>query len=53
VSDPQLVWQIQGSTNLQDWEILGLITNTPGVFQFLDPAANSMPWRFYQAIPWP
>jgi len=53
LSDPQLIWQILGSTNFATWEVLGTVTNTEGEVQFTDPGALSRPYRFYRAAPGP
>ena len=48
-SDPQLVWQIVGSSNLTSWQTVGNVTNSPGEIQFTDPTATGIPLRFYRA----
>ena len=53
LSDPQLIWQILGSTNFTTWEVLGTVTNTEGQVQFTDPGALIRPRRFYRAAPGP
>jgi hypothetical protein len=41
-----------GTTNMSDpnWEDLITVTNTAPAMQFLDPAANNLPRRFYRAV---
>ena len=34
---PQQIWQIQASSNLTTWYLLGIVTNGPGGLQFTDP----------------
>ena len=42
---------IAASTNLIDWELIGVATeNTLGAFEFEDPAAARFPARFYRII---
>jgi hypothetical protein len=53
LGDPQLSWQIQGSTNLSGWVNLGTVTNSFGEVQFTDPAADNFPSRSYRAAPSP
>jgi hypothetical protein len=52
-SDPQLVWQVQVSTNLSAWSSLGTVTNAIGQMQFTDPAPPNAPARFYRGLPSP
>jgi hypothetical protein len=49
-SDPQLVWQILGSSNLTSWQFVGNATNSSGQIQFTDPASPRGPVRFYKAL---
>jgi len=42
---------IVGSTNLQDWNSVGTVTNTYGTVQITDPAATNLPYRFYRETP--
>lgn len=43
-------YRVWASTNLMDWELLGMATATaPGWFQFEDAAATNWPQRFYRA----
>ena len=53
ISDPQLAWQILGSSNLTSWQLLGIVTNAFGEVQFTDPTATGSPSRFYKAQPQP
>jgi hypothetical protein len=53
LSDPQMIWQILGSSNLSPWQYLGTVTNVEGQVQFTDPGAVSLPNRFYKAAPGP
>ncbi len=43
------IFQVSGSTNLTQWDPLGMVTNVSGSAQFTDPAALNMPTRFYTA----
>jgi hypothetical protein len=46
--EPGVAYQVLGSTNLLDWELL-FSTNTPnGFFQFVDPEYPARPLRFYR-----
>ena len=40
---------IVGSTNLQDWNSVGTVTNTYGTVQITDVSATNLPHRFYRA----
>jgi len=53
LSEPQLIWQILGSSNFNTWQYLGTVTNVEGQVQFTDPGAVSLPRRFYRAAPGP
>lgn len=45
-------YQIQVSTNLQDWSSLGSVLATNSTFQFVDTGATNRPPRFYRvALP--
>ena len=47
---PNLVYQIQASTNLVDWVAIGQTTaGTNGLFQFVDTNKNLYPSRFYRS----
>ena len=50
ISKPQQVWQIQVSTNLITWSILGTVTNGSGGLKFSDPTVAQAPVKFYKAI---
>jgi hypothetical protein len=50
LSAPQTSWQILGSTNLNNWDLLGTVTNTSGTVQFTDPTALGRSARFYRAL---
>jgi hypothetical protein len=42
-------WAVSGSTNLWDWQLLGLPTQlSPGLFEYTDPDAPQFPTRFYR-----
>jgi len=43
------VYQIEGSTNLLDWSVVKVLTNTYGSTAFTDPAATTFGYRFYRA----
>jgi outer membrane protein assembly factor BamB len=45
-------YAIQASTNLVDWEAVGVVTYPGKTVDFLDPAATNHPVRFYRAV-WP
>ena len=45
------VYIIEASTNLVDWEKIGVATNSDlGAFQFEDPSGSSSPSRFYRIV---
>jgi hypothetical protein len=45
------VYAVEASTNLVDWERIGVAVQTgPGVFEFEDPAAARLPARFYRLV---
>jgi hypothetical protein len=46
-------WQIQASSNLISWWVLGTITNSSGGLQFSDPSSTKARVRFYRAVPLP
>jgi hypothetical protein len=52
-SPVQDVWQIQASSNLISWWILGTVTNGSGTLQFADPLSKKASLRFYRAVPLP
>jgi hypothetical protein len=43
-------YEMDGSTNLIVWTPLGLLSNTYGVMQFLDPEATNVSQRYYRAV---
>ncbi|HSA01322.1 MAG TPA: hypothetical protein P5055_11360, partial [Candidatus Paceibacterota bacterium] len=43
------VYQIEASTNMVDWAVLAVLTNTWGTTQFRDPTALDSAPRFYRA----
>ena len=51
LSDPQLAWQVQASSNLTSWQSLGSVTNSSTEVQFTDPEALNSARRFYQVLP--
>jgi hypothetical protein len=51
VGDSGQAFQILASTNLNDWQILGTLTNTFGEAQFTDPGALSNRSTFYRVAP--
>jgi PKD repeat protein len=44
----QQKFSIEASTNLINWSVLSTLTNTSGIFEFLDPTESSRPYRFYR-----
>jgi hypothetical protein len=47
----QQVYIIEASTNLVDWEMIGVATDQDaGSFDFDDPASTHMPGRFYRVV---
>jgi hypothetical protein len=44
-----LPYAIEVSTNLQQWTLLALVTNTTGLVDFVDAASSQYPLRFYRA----
>ena len=51
LSDPQLAWQVQASSNLTSWQSLGTATNSSTEVQFTDAEALNSARRFYQVLP--
>jgi hypothetical protein len=47
---PGRVYNVFGSTNLVDWELLSVVTNLNGVVPFVDPAATNYTQRFYRCV---
>ena len=47
---PGQVYAVQSSTNLVDWQQIGLVTITNNPASFTDPAAPGIPYRFYRAL---
>jgi hypothetical protein len=46
---PQFVYRVWASTNLQRWTVLGTATpGLPGTFFFADAGATTNAWRFYR-----
>jgi hypothetical protein len=43
-------YEIDGSTSLTSWTSLGMLTNSFGTIQWLDPSASSLTGRFYRAV---
>jgi len=41
-------YQIDATTNLADWESVGVVTNSYGTAQVLDPTATNLPMRLYR-----
>lgn len=52
-SAPDAVLEIWGSTNLNDWSSIGLVTNVTDTTTFTDPQATNHPLRFYRAVQLP
>lgn len=46
-------YQIEGSTNLLNWMMLGTVTNSFGTLQFIDSATTNIPYRFYRSLTLP
>ena len=44
------VYQVLGSTNLVNWQLLGTMTNGTGAVDFVDPSAASFSQRFYRIM---
>ncbi|MDB6109144.1 MAG: hypothetical protein JWR69_894, partial [Pedosphaera sp.] len=48
--DSNAAYRVWASTNLLDWDLLGIANMTsPGLFQLSDPSATNWPQRFYRA----
>lgn len=47
---PGRVYNVFGSTNLIDWELLSVVTNLNGIVPFVDPAATNYNQRFYRCV---
>ena len=50
-SDPDSIYEIFASTNLVNWQSLGLLTNTFGEAQVTDISATNSTHKFYKALP--
>jgi Chitobiase/beta-hexosaminidase C-terminal domain/Immunoglobulin domain/Divergent InlB B-repeat domain len=53
IGDYPYAYQIFASSNLLNWQGLGVITNETGEVQFLDTGVTNRPIRFYRAAPAP
>jgi hypothetical protein len=53
LSGPGNIYMMQGSSNLFSWVNLGVVTNTSGQSQFIDPAGTNLSKRYYRAQSWP
>jgi len=53
VSAPLQAWEIQASSNLTSWWVLGTVTNSGGRLDFSDPSSRTARTRFYRAVPVP
>jgi hypothetical protein len=42
--------EVQASTNLTNWAIIGALTNTSSVATFIDAAATNFNPRFYRTV---
>src|SRR5207249_3260491 len=50
-SSPNLIYTVQGSTNLVNWDILGTATNSGnGIYIFEDTNVNGFRKRFYRTV---
>jgi len=43
-------FEVDGSSNLVNWTVLGVVTNSYGSFEFIDSAAVNLPRRFYRSV---
>jgi len=50
-SDPDSIYEILASSNLVNWQSLGLLTNTFGESQVTDISATNSAHKFYKALP--
>jgi hypothetical protein len=41
---------IQATSDLREWLLLGVMTNSTGALEFFDPGATQFPMRFYRAL---
>jgi hypothetical protein len=48
---PNALFSIQTSTNLQNWLTLGTITNIGGTFTYFDRTYTNTPQRFFRTVP--
>jgi hypothetical protein len=46
---PGLVYEVEASTDMQQWTKIGTVTPAEGLFQFVDQDARQMDTRFYRA----
>jgi hypothetical protein len=50
-SEPDSIYEILASSNLVNWQSLGLLTNTFGEAQVTDVSATNSAHKFYKALP--
>ena len=43
--------RVEASTNLVDWTLLAVVTNVTSTLELIDPAAATLPCRFYRVAP--
>jgi hypothetical protein len=48
--DVGAVYELQASSNLVDWAVVGIVTNELGQCSWTDPEAGSVRAKFYRAI---
>lgn len=49
-AEPNRTWRIEGSADLETWELLGKVTNSTATFTYTDPASATMVCRFYRTV---
>ncbi|MHC1763563.1 MAG: FG-GAP-like repeat-containing protein [Verrucomicrobiia bacterium] len=49
-AEPNRTWRIEGSADLDNWELLGEVTNTISTFTYTDSASALMVCRFYRVL---
>jgi hypothetical protein len=50
IGETGVSWNLQVSTDLENWQPLTTVTNTTGIVEFMDTSATNPPQRFYRAV---
>ena len=49
-AEPNRTWRIEGSEDLERWQVVSKVTNTTPTFGYTDSASASMACRFYRVV---